>query len=220
MSKYSAVTDLARPWYETHKARKVVLPPGHQGDRRRGLGDVPTALGPCPGQLDELLAAGDDYEVPRMPVPRRRGSPSGLADPLEVLAGNWLVCLLTHVARARIASQVSMSPFYRTAPRPVRGHRVRATQRGCIFMHHHHAVKRPLLRAAGHRQHDVPVPSLGCCPGKNLNQRPVGLQQASPTGAGSKAGLEVMPIDSVTPGDEYAPGERMLTRRYGVDFGW
>jgi len=44
--------------------------PGHQRDRRRGLGDVPAALGPRPGQLDELLAAGDDHEVPRLPVLR------------------------------------------------------------------------------------------------------------------------------------------------------
>jgi len=41
--------------------------------------------------------------------------------------------------------------------------------------------------------------------GKSLDQRLMGLQQTSPTRAGSKVGLEVMPIDSVTPGDGHDP---------------
>jgi hypothetical protein len=53
--------------------------------------------------------------TPPAPYP---GPPSGLADPLEVLAGNRLVCVLTHVAACRIASQVSMSEFYRTSLAP------------------------------------------------------------------------------------------------------
>ncbi len=36
----------------------------------------------------------------------------------------------------------------------------------------------------------------------------------SPTGAGSKVGLEVMLIDSVTLSDGYDPGERALTRHH------
>ena len=39
------------------------------------------------------------------------------------------------------------------------------------------------------------------------------LQQTSPSGAESKVGLEVMPIDGVTLSDGYCPGERTPTRR-------
>jgi hypothetical protein len=38
------------------------------------------------------------------------------------------------------------------------------------------------------------------------------LQQASPIGAGSKAGLKVMPADSVALRDGHCPGERTSTR--------
>ena len=65
-------------------------------------------------------------------------------------------------------------------------------------------------------QHDVPVPPLGCGLGKNLDQRPIGLRQTSPTGAESKVGLGAMPIDSVTLSDGHGPGERALTRRYAL----
>jgi len=41
----------------------------------------------------------------------------------------------------------------------------------------------------------------------------MGLQQTSPIGAGSKAGLEVMPVDSVALRDGHCPGERAPTRR-------
>jgi hypothetical protein len=40
----------------------------------------------------------------------------------------------------------------------------------------------------------------------------MGLQQASPIGAGSKVGLEVMPIDSMTLSDAYDAGERAPNR--------
>ena len=40
----------------------------------------------------------------------------------------------------------------------------------------------------------------GCCLEKNLDQRPMCLQQTSPSGPKSKAGLEV-PIDGVTLSD-------------------
>lgn len=43
--------------------------------------------------------------------------------------------------------------------------------------------------------------AAGCRLGKNLDQRAVGLEQTSPTGAGSKADLQVMPLDSVTLSD-------------------
>ena len=42
----------------------------------------------------------------------------------------------------------------------------------------------------------------------------MGLQQASPTGAGPNVCLKVMPIGSVTPSDGHGPGERTLTRLY------
>jgi hypothetical protein len=48
---------------------------------------------------------------------------------------------------------------------------------------------------------------------KNLDQPAIGLQQTSPTGAGSKVGLKLMPIDSVTLSDRHGPRERALTRR-------
>jgi hypothetical protein len=38
---------------------------------------------------------------------------------------------------------------------------------------------------------------------------------AGPTAAGSKVGLGVMPIGSVTPSDGHGPGERSPTRRSG-----
>lgn len=41
---------------------------------------------------------------------------------------------------------------------------------------------------------------------KNLDQRPTGRQQTSPTSAGSKAGLQLMPVDSVTLSDGHNPG--------------
>jgi hypothetical protein len=43
---------------------------GHQSDRRRRPGDVPAASVPDLRQLDQLPAAGDDHEVPRLPVSR------------------------------------------------------------------------------------------------------------------------------------------------------
>jgi len=49
----------------------------------------------------------------------------------------------------------------------------------------------------------------------NLNQRPMVLRQASPTGAGSKIGLKVMPADSVTLSEGRCPGERTPTRLGG-----
>ena len=48
----------------------------------------------------------------------------------------------------------------------------------------------------------------------------MGRQHVSPTGAGSKVALEVMPIDSVTPGDGRGPGERTRTRLAGLSFAW
>jgi len=42
----------------------------------------------------------------------------------------------------------------------------------------------------------------------------MGLQQTSPTGAESKVGLEMMPIDGVTLSDGRALGEHARTRRY------
>jgi hypothetical protein len=44
----------------------------------------------------------------------------------------------------------------------------------------------------------------------------MGLQQTSPSGAGSKAGLEVMPTDGVTLSDGRSQGEHTPTRRSGV----
>jgi hypothetical protein len=38
------------------------------------------------------------------------------------------------------------------------------------------------------------------------------LQQTSPIGAGSKVGLQVMPVDSVALRDGHCPGERTPTR--------
>jgi hypothetical protein len=56
-----------------------------------------------------------------------------------------------------------------------------------------------------------------CCrlmlPDKNLDQPAISLQQISPTGAGSKVGLEVTLIDGVTLSDGHCPGERAPTRR-------
>jgi hypothetical protein len=40
----------------------------------------------------------------------------------------------------------------------------------------------------------------------------MGLRQTSPIGAGSKVGLEVMPVDSVMLRDGRRPGERAPTR--------
>src|SRR3954452_7147988 len=71
---------------------------GDQGDGRRRAGDVRAALRPGLGQLDELLAVGDDDEVPRLPVRRGRRPPAGLEDLLELLAGDGLVGVLAHVA--------------------------------------------------------------------------------------------------------------------------
>ncbi len=73
--------------------------------------------------------------------------------------------------------------------------------------------KRPLMHIVCQRQHDVPV-AAGCSLDKNLDQRPMRLQQASPAGTSSKVGLDVMPIDSVTPSDGHDPGERARSRRY------
>src|SRR3954451_19161000 len=71
---------------------------GDQGDGRRRAGEVRAAPRPRLGQLDELLAVGDDDEVPRLPVRRRRRPPAGLEDALEVVAGDRLVGVLAHVA--------------------------------------------------------------------------------------------------------------------------
>ena len=47
----------------------------------------------------------------------------------------------------------------------------------------------------------MPVPPLDAASTRNRDQRPIGLRQTSPAGAGSKAGLDVMPIGSVTLSD-------------------
>lgn len=44
--------------------------------------------------------------------------------------------------------------------------------------------------------------------GKNLDQPAIGLQQTSPTGAGSKVALELIPINSMTLSDGHGRGER------------
>ena len=53
-----------------------------QRDGRRGPRHVAGAP-PDFGQLGQLLAVGDDDEVPRLPVPRGRGPPGGLQDLVE-----------------------------------------------------------------------------------------------------------------------------------------
>jgi hypothetical protein len=51
-------------------------------------------------------------------------------------------------------------------------------------------------------QRDVlSVSSLDACLDENPDQRPMGLQQATPTSAGLKVGLEVPPIGGVTLSD-------------------
>jgi len=71
-----------------------------------------------------------------------------------------------------------------------------------IFIHRRVWGQCPQLpRVARRFQHDVPVPPLDAASASNLDQRPIGLRQTSPAGAGSKAGLDVMPIDSVTLSD-------------------
>jgi DNA-binding SARP family transcriptional activator len=76
----------------------VLRLPGHQGDRRRRLGDVPAAPFPDLGQLGQLRAVGDHHKVPRLPVSRRWRPPSRLADALKVLPGDRPVGVLAHVA--------------------------------------------------------------------------------------------------------------------------
>ena len=55
-----------------------------KGDRGRRLGDVAGVL-PDLGQPRELVAVGDDDEVPRLPVARRRGPAAGLEDLVEMV---------------------------------------------------------------------------------------------------------------------------------------
>jgi hypothetical protein len=63
-------------------------------------------------------------------------------------------------------------------------------------------------------QHEVPMPPLDAASARTSTSDPMGLQQTSPTGAESKVGLEMMPIDGVTLSDGRALGERARTRRY------
>jgi len=69
----------------------------HDGDRRRGPGDVP---GPLPDlrQLDELRPVSRDHEVPRLPVAGRRRPAPGLEDAVERLVRNRLVGELPDVS--------------------------------------------------------------------------------------------------------------------------
>ena len=62
--------------------------------------DRATCRGPLPDlrQLDQLRAIGDDNKVPRLPVARGRGPPTGVENALKVRPGNRLVGVLAHVA--------------------------------------------------------------------------------------------------------------------------
>lgn len=73
------------------------------------------------------------------------------------------------------------------------------------------AVGGPLVR-----QHETPagkIMQLLNAASTRPGQRPADLPPAIPIGAGSKAGLEVMPVNNVTPGDGHGPGERARSRR-------
>ena len=61
----------------------VLRLPDDEGDRRRGPGNVPRPL-PDLRQLDQLRAIRDDNKVPRLPVARGRGPPTGVKDALKV----------------------------------------------------------------------------------------------------------------------------------------
>jgi hypothetical protein len=68
-----------------------------QGDRRGRVGDV-LAARPDPRETLELLAVGDEDEVPGLPVFRRRGEAAGGEDPVEIGVLDRLVGELTDVA--------------------------------------------------------------------------------------------------------------------------
>jgi hypothetical protein len=75
------------------------------------------------------------------------------------------------------------------------------------------AYRRPDLRISRASSNVMCLAVPGCCLDWNLDQLPMGLQQTNPTYAGSKVGLEVIPIDNVTLSDGRGLGERAPTRR-------
>jgi hypothetical protein len=66
-----------------------------------------------------------------------------------------------------------------------------------------------------HRPALAPQPGSPCIHAAHRAPAP-----ACPTVAGSKVGLGVMPIGSVTPSDGHGPGERAPTRRSARTSGW
>ncbi|MCU1346117.1 MAG: hypothetical protein JWL70_2383 [Acidimicrobiia bacterium] len=62
-----------------------------------GSGDVPGAL-PHVAESNELCSLGHDDELPALPIRRRRRSPPGLQNLVEVVAGDRLVGIGPHVA--------------------------------------------------------------------------------------------------------------------------
>src|SRR5207248_11261578 len=73
-------------------------------------------------------------------------------------------------------------------------------------------VTRRILFRAGQLQHDVPAPVLDAASTGTLDQRPVASGHQS-NRCWIEAGLDVMPIGSVTLSDGHGPGERARTRR-------
>jgi hypothetical protein len=69
-----------------------------------------------------------------------------------------------------------------------------------------------LPHIARQRHHDVPASPLDAALTRTSTSATHGRQHVSPTGAGSKVGLEVMPIDSMTPSAGHGPGERTPSR--------
>src|SRR5690242_450204 len=67
------------------------------GNRGRGPGDVAGAP-PDRGQLLQLVGLGDDDEVPRLAVLRRRRAPAGFGDAVQVVGRYRLRLVLPHIA--------------------------------------------------------------------------------------------------------------------------
>jgi hypothetical protein len=63
------------------------------------VGDV-AAAAPHPRQLGQLVAVGDDDEVPRLPIARGGSAAAGLEDPVEILLADRTVLELAYVAAA------------------------------------------------------------------------------------------------------------------------
>src|SRR4051812_17859176 len=85
---------------------EVVLEPGampiilgHGSDQRDRRGRPGYVAGTLPylREFDQVVAVGDNDEVPRLPVVRRRGPPSRFEYSLELVAGYRFIAKLAHV---------------------------------------------------------------------------------------------------------------------------